>query len=531
MVIELGGLWELYHTTLRFRSWRLNEASVPQKATDHEPRGSHLPSRASSLLHLRISQKGPEHKHPTASLNFVLSTMAYAPPSPTFTLLSLSRHQAHLETHIQTLLDAQSAGLLSGLGHDPPSESHVLTPIHTPTSTSTHSPARSHHTKFPGADLSSPTRHQQQSSKPLTLHTARRGISHAIADLAVLKSQESDILQSELDERRRDVSLIDTLSMKQQGLQAAIEQISNQESSHKAEEFRAEEQTLGREILELEERLQQMKNRQRYLLREIQALDNRTQAKLSSYQESLRLAEKEAREWLARPPARVEKARGRGKKEDEAMWDLPKERRTLEMAKEWAQGEEEKSRGRFEVCEKEREALEEGGEVWRDVREIVSGVEKSLRGEMNLQASRRWSKNKEAETTESGATKRLLDSMEVARAEIERELKLAEDKGWRLLVCCIGAELEALIEGMGVLKEALDAAESHPDHREGYSDEISGDRDGDLLSDTNGLDELRESMNGVSTEDTRPTQQSSRRTEDEDDEPGPDLLIAQPEDD
>lgn len=462
--------------------------------------------------------------------------MAYAPPSPTSTLLSLSRHQAHLETHIQALLDAQSAGLLSGLGHDASSESHTLSPIHTPTptSTSTHSPARSHHTKTPKAafsSLTSPTRHQQQASKPLTLHTARRGISHAIADLAVLKGQESEILHNELERRRRDVSFIDTLSMKQEGLQTAIEEISNQDSSHKAEEFRAEEQTLGREILELEERLQQMKNRRRHLLREIQALDNRTQAKLSSYQESLRLAEKEAREWLARSPARVEKERSGGKKEDEGMWDLPKERRTLEMAKEWAQGEEEDSRFRVEGCEKEREALEEGGEVWRDVRGIVSGVEKSLRGEMSLQASRRWSKNKEGETTESGAMERILDSMEVARAEIERKLKLAEEKGWRLLVCCIGAELEALIEGTGVLKGALDAAESHSDHREGYSDGIHGDRSGDLLSDRNGLDELQESINGVSIRGTMPTQQTSHRSGDEDDEPGPDLLISQLEDD
>lgn len=319
--------------------------------------------------------------------------------------------------------------------------------------------------------------------------------------------------------------------MKQEGLQAAIEQISNQDSSHKAEEFRAEEQTLGREILELEERLQQMKNRQRYLLREIQALDNRTQAKLSSYQESLRLAEKEAREWLARPPSRLEKEKGRGKKEVEGMWDLPKERRTLEMAKEWAQGEEEESRVRVEGCEKEREALEEGGEVWKDVRGIVSGVEKTLRGEMSLQASRRWGKDKEGETTERGAMTRLLDNMEVARAKIGRKLKLAEDKEWRLLVCCIGAELEALIEGMDVLKGALESAESHLDHREGYSDEIPGDRDGHLPSDTNGLDELRESMNGVSTRDTRPTQRNPPRPEDEDDEPGPDLLISQSEDD
>ena len=181
--------------------------------------------------------------------------MTYAPPSPTSTLLYISRHQVHLENHIQSLLDAQSAGLVSGLGHDAPSSDGTRTP----TSTTTQSPVR------PNLNLPSPVR--QNVSKSPRLQSARRGISHAISDLVLLKSQESEVLHAELEKRERDTALVNGFVTKQEGLRSAIEQISNQDASCKLQEFRTEEQVLGREIQELEDRLQQMRNRQRYLLR------------------------------------------------------------------------------------------------------------------------------------------------------------------------------------------------------------------------------------------------------------------------
>ncbi|KAL8794378.1 MAG: hypothetical protein Q9195_003076 [Heterodermia aff. obscurata] len=443
--------------------------------------------------------------------------MTYAPPSPTSTLLSLSRHQVHLENHIQSLLDAQSAGLVSGLVYD----EHYSDGTRTPTSTTTHSPARSHR----NLDLASPIR--QNVSKPLRLQSARRGISHAISDFVLLKSQESEVLQAELEKRRQDTTLVKGFVRKQEGLRSAIEQISSQDASCKVQEFRTEEQVLGREIQELEDRLQQMRNRQRYLLREIQALDNSVQAKLSSYQESLRLAEKEARAWLNRKPAGLEDKPG--KKDADGMWALPKERRTLEMAQEWIESEEEKLKARIERVETESEALKEGGKVWLLVRQIVVSVEKGLRGEMRgSEESRRYGKG---EGTAREGMMRILRLMETAKEEIESHLNLAEDKGWRLLVCCIGAELEALVEGMGFLRGAADAAEGNLQDQDMYREEVSRhgqSREGNLIGETNGLDEP---MNEVNIADTSgSTWTTKQRSEDDDDGPGPDLLVSHQED-
>ena len=253
-------------------------------------------------------------------------------------------------------------------------------------------------------------------------------------------------------------------------------------------------------------------------------MDNSLQAKLSSYQESLRLAEKEAKAWLNRKPPGLEDKMG--KKDTEGMWALPKERRTLEMAQEWVATEEEEWKSRVEGVERDREALEQGGEVWLRVRQIVVGVEKGLRGEM-----RRWKRDEEGEETARDGMTRILRNMETAKGEIEKNLSLAEDKGWRLLVCCIGAELEALVEGMGVLRGAADAADGNQQDQEMYREEASRHGqggEGNLIGETSSLDE---SMNGANIKDTSGFSRGTmQRSEDDDDAPGPDLLISHHED-
>lgn len=306
------------------------------------------------------------------------------------------------------------------------------------------------------------------------------------------------------------MALIDSITTKQDGLRDAISSISAQESTQKLAAWREEERGLGNEIQELEDRLAQMKARRGYLLREIRGLESSVGANLSSYTESLRLSEKEAAVCLSRVP---DGARG---KEEGSIWALPKERRTLGMAREWAGAEREIWKKRVERCEKERVALVEGGKVWKNVCEVVESVERGLRAAMK---------------GGGGGIKGVVGDMETAGAELERCLGLAEERGWRLLVCCVGAELGALVEGMEVLRGALDASyiDNHRHEDEQYTDEDDlndKDREGDLLGNKNTLDDLSGSMNGVSIRATGRTHETPQKSEDEDDGPGPDLLIS-----
>jgi hypothetical protein len=50
--------------------------------------------------------------------------------------------------------------------------------------------------------------------------------------------------------------------------------------------------------------------------------------------------------------------------------------------------------------------------------------------------------------------KGLISRMDRTMFYIESKLKLAESKNWKLLVCCIGAELEAFKQGREILENA-----------------------------------------------------------------------------
>ena len=420
----------------------------------------------------------------------------HIPPSSTDALLSLSRQESHIQSHLQTLLDAQSFGLLAGLGRA--DEGSVGST--TPPSSSAAIPPRS----------KSVTPVRQPKSKTVGLRGARRGISRAIDDLAVLKGQQSEILEADLEERGKDLDVIDNFIRKNEGLQEAIQDIEGAPTTSRIGSLRSEEQALSTEITELETKLYQMKARHRHILREISDLDNSIQSKLSSYRDSLTIAEKEARSFLSRPPAYVAGLNGNEK----GFWALPTERRTLEMAGEDLRGRRDNLRTRWREAEGERVALEEGSKVWSEVCSMVGEVEQGLREEMRVM---------HGSVRENGNTMvgmgRVLELMDRAKGDIEEKLSVAEKKNWRLLVCCIGAELEAIMEGEGVLRGALEEAGGGEQLHGRDLEELHGSAD-----ELHGLERSRLSDNGVRL--TQPSPKLLRGSQEEDDEPGPDLLIA-----
>ena len=84
---------------------------------------------------------------------------------------------------------------------------------------------------------------------------------------------------------------------------------------------------------------------------------------------------------------------------------------------------------------------------------------------------------------------------------------------------------------MDVLRGALGISDAGGSHHDKSTDN-GYHAEGELLGDahTNCLDELQESLNGVSIRDNRPTHQPPQVSDTEDDEPGPDLLISHQED-
>ena len=422
-------------------------------------------------------------------------------------LIAISRQEAHLQSTLQHFLDAQSDGLLAGLTSRPPQDETSTTGSRTPTTTHS-SPGG------PGKPRSIiPVR--QPPKKKVGLKAARRGIARAISDLASLKFEEGRMIEVELSERAQVLSTVQQFEAKMGGLKGHINRIQSEDKTRKVEELKGEERALGQEIQELETRLWEMKAKHRQLLQEIEGLDNSVQSKLSSYRSALVLAEKESRTFIERPPIQ-----GSITTSIPGLWSLPVERRTLQMVRDQYADEQDLLRKRFDDVETERVALADGSGIWHDVVDEVTGVEILLREEMREMQAPLVRENGNGNAI--GGMRKILNHMSKARSRITSKLEISEARDWKLLICCIGAELEAMNEGQSVLQRALEAAE-----RSGGGEYVSKDGNTPVMGARSVSSvELSARLEELGKQNQAEPRGISDRSEDEDDGPGPDLLIS-----
>jgi len=354
-------------------------------------------------------------------------------------VLHITRRAKQLQLDLQTLLDAQSEALLAGQGgQDGTSSNGTRTP-------SSDSPRAHTHTI--------PVR--QPSSKTITLPSARRGISRTMASFHQLKDEEAHLLAHQLTERDSALSSIDHFTSKRAGLESSILSITSEPSAQRAQRLTSEANTLEHQIQEFETQLLEMHARHRSLVAEAASVENSVQSKTSSYKASLSLLDSQVKQFLKRPPverlAPLDPRQFPHLEQDENFYTLLPARRTLEMAKEhWTHERLALTHERQNV-ELERDALREGGAVWGEVVREVTNFEQSLRREMASAAS----KHKLSPQDEGSGMRELLQQMGDTMRFLEVKLSLAEAKDWKLLICSIGAELEAFRAGRHILLDAL----------------------------------------------------------------------------
>ncbi|KAJ5964326.1 uncharacterized protein N7479_004202 [Penicillium vulpinum] len=358
-------------------------------------------------------------------------------------LLYVERQTRHIQRNLQVLIDAQSDGLLSVLGG--PQSDHISTGSLTPTLSSNASRSQSSSTV--------PTR--QPPPKKIGLRAAREGIFQSIYDLLKLREEEREILTSQTNERDNALHDIESFLSRRNGLEEAINTIHGDEESRRSKQLEEEARDLEADMHELETRLYEMKAKHRHLLNEISNISNSVDAKLSSYTESLSLLESDIRNYLRDPPLQP-LSRSSG---ESTFHSLNPKRRTLDMAQDHWNTEQVSLHNRQQKVDAEILALEEGGGVWKQAVSDVTGFEK------RLQANMRHYVEMTTATTESGGStptgykdglvRSILDDLDKTTHRVQSHLELAEDKDWKLLVCCIAAELEALREARGLLLPAF----------------------------------------------------------------------------
>ena len=391
---------------------------------------------------------------------------------------SLQRREKALERDIQQLLDLQASGLIAGSG-DGGSESNFGSDTGTGESTfystatsksrmvnSLHMPTRS------TADGNVIPVRQPAPNKPRGLKTARVGLQRSMAALAELKAEEDMHLNSALEQRKDALAYLDKVGKRRDAIYSELHALENDEEEPLGQELRLlEEQQheLDQEIQLLEEKLARAKRRRRSVRERAEEVKNRREAGLSGYRAAGKDVDMEVRTLMQTPPiAPLDvDALGHGvnsqPKEDmdilrgTEFLQLRPERRTMEMARNWWQGEIAALERRKAKISEDRQALMEGSEVWSEVTGLVAQFEAKLR-EL-VKASQAGDADEEPQQV---AMRNQLSEIDDVVQELQHRLQMAESKHWNLLICAIGAELEAFIEAQALLKDTIGLPEPVP---------------------------------------------------------------------
>ena len=298
---------------------------------------------------------------------------------------------------------------------------------------------------------------RQPKRRVVGLKGARRGMLRDMEELISIKREEEGVLNGEIVRRNEVLGRVELYEQTIEGAKNQLSEYSGLrgsisgvgegggEEGREIEELKTEERAVENEIREMEDRLAQMKARKRWLGERINETINKREARLSSYRGALRDVELEVKEFLKRPPIHASIVMG----DEEGFASLPPGRRTLGMAKEWWNKEVTQLQLRKQEAEEEKAALEEGATLWEESIGIVTEFEDDLRKQMASNEVQDIEKLREQIIKMGGVTTKLRDT-----------LGIAADKGWNLLICAVGAELEAFKEGEAILRGVLGQNES-----------------------------------------------------------------------
>lgn len=387
----------------------------------------------------------------------------------------LRRQEYALETEVQQLLDLQATGLISGLTGrastpgevDGFSESGSITPTGTFYSAVTRMASSIYTPMLSTADGSVIPVRQPKSNRPRGLKAARTGLRRVMSSLAQLKLEEDSYVDDALAQRRKALKLIERLSRRRQSVTREIQSLEEAEEEPLGQELRdlsAQYDSMTLEIKQLEERLIGLRNQRRWVRGRMEEVQNQKEAGLSGYRGALQEVDIEVNALLNQPP--IQPLDLEALQQDERnlivstggaeFLQLLPERRTAEMAQAWWESEVailERYRAKINS---DRQALDEGAAIWADVMLLVSDYERRLRQIISGDNNDSF-KGKEKVVSAEDLIIEQLPEMDKVVAELEKHLNMAEDKHWTLLICAIGAELEAFREALYLLRGTVGA--------------------------------------------------------------------------
>ncbi|KAI3390893.1 hypothetical protein diail_8438 [Diaporthe ilicicola] len=345
----------------------------------------------------------------------------------------------------------------------------------TPTSASVSSSRRLHRSIIEPVTRSGPGGEiipvRQPRRKKAGISDARKGIAGSMAQLANLKVDEDASILSALSTRKQALAKLRKLSTKHDSIAEELTSLETDEAeplARELDELDSEHRGVCSEIEELQKRLTELRTKRRYLERRMDGVKNRREAGLSGYKNALKEVEDTTNSFLARPPVKpldVEAlTENTNPEEPRSMpggiefMNLRPERRTIDMAREWWESEVSILEQRKARVDTEHAALEEGGQIWEEVVRLVLDFETELRKLMTgvMASSVQGLKGKERELPPKETILKLqYEKINTVVMGLEQRLRVAENRGWNLLIAAIGAELEAFKQAQKINKDML----------------------------------------------------------------------------
>jgi len=276
-----------------------------------------------------------------------------------------------------------------------------------------------------------------------------------MTELATLRNDESSLIHEELHNIEANSANIRAWQTQRERLEQEIDNLQQTSESIQVRRLEEDNAALDNQIEALEIQLAELQSRRRAGRLELEAGRNRVNATLSSYRASLNLVDRDVTTFLA----------GFGKTQDmrgsqttTARWMSQtggqESRMTLDDAAEQSSTQADLLKEANTAAKAEQAALTAGIDVWTEVLDGIRTFEKTLalhlrrRGE-ERQASLHGSASPGTNDAE------VLELMDSTMAELETRLLYVEEQGWNLLVCAIGAEVQAFGLGREILAEML----------------------------------------------------------------------------
>lgn len=378
-------------------------------------------STAQSRSSLQLSTRSYQSIPSTPSASKKQATRRRDDPFTPF-----ERSEAAIRRRLQGLLDAQAEGLLASVGGRGSGQ------------TENHSKG-SHRASKTSTSQVVPVRQPQ--TKPLSLSAARHGIRDALVELSTVKEGELQACAVEIEGTQDRLQVAKDLDDREGGLKEEIAFIEENENKDARDSLEAEDHALQEQIDILEAQLSRLRDQQAAVRRQLADVTDNVQSKLSSYRQSQRLLECEARAFL-RSEWPITNGSG------VSYMSLPTERRTLSMAIDCEAERRDDLEARRKTLLEQKQALGAGAITWSETMAAVARFEASLRKGIESLAP----EGKTEDGPHDHSIEQLLEDMDIVIEELEGKLELSETNGWKLLVCCIAAELEAFRQGRDMLR-------------------------------------------------------------------------------